>query len=101
MAKNLGSKKTGTIHSAQDERNEVPAKTSYRKPWKSEPMPWNTVNCRLFATVENPSPQKSHNALDKHLGPVKVANKRLDLLALDIMAVNEKKKKNKEKNVPI
>ena len=63
-------------------------------------MPWNTVNCRLFATVENPSPQKSHNALDKHLGPVKVANKRLDLLALDIMAVNEKKKKKQGKKRP-
>ena len=32
VAKNLGSKKTGTIDSAGDERNEVPAKTSYRKP---------------------------------------------------------------------
>ena len=32
VAKNLGSKKTGTIDSARDEGNEVSAKTSYRKP---------------------------------------------------------------------
>ena len=41
--------------------------------FKSEPMPWNTVNCRLFATVKNASSQMSHNALDrqiKHLDPV-------------------------------
>ena len=25
--------------------------------WKSEPMPWNTVNCRLFAIVENAFPK--------------------------------------------
>ena len=32
VAKNLGSKKTGTIDSARDERNEVSAKTSYGNP---------------------------------------------------------------------
>ena len=32
VAKNLGSKKKGTIDSARDEKNEVSAKTSYRKP---------------------------------------------------------------------
>ena len=32
VAKNLGSKQTGTIDSARDERIEVSAKTSYRKP---------------------------------------------------------------------
>ena len=32
VAENLGSKKTGTIDTARDERNEVSAKTSYRKP---------------------------------------------------------------------
>ena len=32
VAKNLGSEKMGTIDSARDERNEVSAKTSYRKP---------------------------------------------------------------------
>ena len=32
VAKNLGSKKTGTINSARDERSEVSARTSYRKP---------------------------------------------------------------------
>ena len=32
VAKNLGSKKTGTINSARDERSEVSARTSFRKP---------------------------------------------------------------------
>ena len=32
VAKNLGSEKKGTIDSARDERNEVSAKTGYRKP---------------------------------------------------------------------
>ena len=32
VAQNLGSKKTGTIDSTRDGRNEVSAKTSYRKP---------------------------------------------------------------------
>ena len=32
VAKKLGGKKTGTINSARDERSEVSARTSFRKP---------------------------------------------------------------------
>ena len=43
--------------------------------WKSKPMPWNIVTCRLLATVKNASPPKSPtmHLIDKHLDPVSQA----------------------------